>query len=88
MHALFNEITRWNGFLTICAFLLYLNLGLFPFLSQYKSNIGNEPLESVKAHLAYRRVNMFTISNNDKGRCMLWKEEAIIGLKNAVKLKA
>ena len=37
--------------------------------------------------LALQKGYMFTISNNDKRSCNLWKEEVTIGLKNAAKQK-
>jgi hypothetical protein len=39
----------------------------------------------ISAH--YKKGYMFTISNSDQRRCNPWKEEAIIGLKNAAKQK-
>jgi hypothetical protein len=36
---------------------------------------------------ALQKGYMFTISHNCQRRCVPWKEEAIIGLKNAAKQK-
>jgi hypothetical protein len=47
----------------------------------------NASQKSLKMHLNYRRVNMFTILNSDKRRGNPWRREAIIGLKNAGKQK-